>query len=760
MAETILDRLNLMFGNKPVSNLPRSGRDIDFARRLYPQPGISDAISGSGLGAYISGEKGYPKPKPMTSQPDTIAGEIGKGIYNIGIGPGLEALRLITAAPNEIPALGSAIGRSLALPSRGAYNQELTGIAKALASQRGQDEGSRSRALAMQKAMLAGDDPRANRPAFVGGPTYQQIPTSAEADAGLNAEIKRLQELSQVAEDQDMGLSVGSDTDVALGRAGLVPSDPTVGDGYTGIGALPFGEYQDVDPATQAVPGDEQLTSRIKGIISDDATVSGVGAEEGDGTTTEQSSGLGSTDDLQFLGEEQKGADTGEGTTSDAEQGAGQSATKSDLYAGLLKESLDSYNMLLDNAPSEAKSMQEYKDEFSKATGIDISGDPDNKAAMVAFGTALMQNKAGKGFNVGNLLSETGKAGEKALPLIQEARKEARQAQIAAGKYALDATKEATSLRTKSLDEARKYLIGRRDRVLDQQRARIEAIEDFDKKKIAEQELETLKYGYDLNLEVIKAEAELNEDNFKVGNVKDLTPLDNKPNLKLTLGIKEKNGRPVYLYPAEQATGLGSALADVRDGMNGLDSLRAKIIQAQEDSPGAGISGQKLKELVTGFTESLGYKFNEVPQFDKEGNYLGVKTEDRPITEANAIRDRLVAQFKRFLTQETGNGISNIDIQKIDKLLGSINFGTAPQDALNRLEEAKQIFISAESKVNETLKLLDNEDRYQTPEEYELTRRAVTNAINNSYYSKFGKPQDAFNFTTDSDGVMTFDLTQ
>jgi len=759
MAETILDRLNLMFGNKLVSNLPRSGRDIDFARRLYPQPGISDAISGSGLGAYISGEKGYPKPKPMTSQPDTIAGEIGKGIYNIGIGPGLEALRLITAAPNEIPALGSAIGRSLALPSRGAYNQELTGIAKALASQRGQDEGSRSRALAMQKAMLAGDDPRANRPAFVGGPTYQQIPTSAEADAGLNAEIKRLQELSQIAEDQDMG-SVGSDTDVALGRAGLVPSDPTLGDGYTGIVASPFGEYQDVDPATQAVPGDEQLTSRIKDIISDDATVSGVGAEEGDGTTTEQSSGLGSTDDLQFLGEEQKGADTGEGTTSDAEQGAGQSATKSDLYAGLLKESLDSYNMLLDNAPSEAKSMQEYKDEFSKATGIDISGDPDNKAAMVAFGTALMQNKAGKGFNVGNLLSETGKAGEKALPLIQEARKEARQAQIAAGKYALDATKEATSLRTKSLDEARKYLIGRRDRVLDQQRARIEAIEDFDKKKIAQQELETLKYGYDLNLEVIKAEAELNEDNFKVGNVKDLTPLDNKPNLKLTLGIKEKNGRPVYLYPAEQATGIGSALADVRDGLNGMNDLESRIIAAAQAGQGkGGISGQKLYEIYQGFTGSLGYDVGLVPQFDDKGNYTGDK-KVRPIAEADAIRDRIISQFKRFLTQETGNGISNVDIQKIDKLLGGINFGTDPQDALNRIREAKQIFISAESKINESLKLLDNKDRYQTPEEYELTRRAVTNAINNSYYSKFGKPQDAFNFTTDSDGVMTFDLTQ
>ena len=73
---------------------------------------------------------------------------------------------------------------------------------------------------------------------------------------------------------------------------------------------------------------------------------------------------------------------------------------------------------MIGNAPSAAKTIEEYKQEFSEATGIDISGQPDNSAALTAFGLALMQNKAGKGFNVGKLLSETGKAGEKALPLM------------------------------------------------------------------------------------------------------------------------------------------------------------------------------------------------------------------------------------------------------------------------------------------------------------------------------------------------------
>jgi hypothetical protein len=50
----------------------------------------------------------------------------------------------------------------------------------------------------------------------------------------------------------------------------------------------------------------------------------------------------------------------------------------------------------------------------------------------------MMQNRAGKGFNVGRMLSSVGEAGEKALPALTKAKAEARANQVAAGKYALD----------------------------------------------------------------------------------------------------------------------------------------------------------------------------------------------------------------------------------------------------------------------------------------------------------------------------------
>lgn len=85
---------------------------------------------------------------------------------------------------------------------------------------------------------------------------------------------------------------------------------------------------------------------------------------------------------------------------------------------------------------------KEYMKEFADATGLDVSGEPDNRAALMAFGLALMQNKAGKGFDVGAMLSSVGEAGEKALPSLQKARENAKAIRAKAGEYALGRKKE------------------------------------------------------------------------------------------------------------------------------------------------------------------------------------------------------------------------------------------------------------------------------------------------------------------------------
>ena len=83
------------------------------------------------------------------------------------------------------------------------------------------------------------------------------------------------------------------------------------------------------------------------------------------------------------------------------------------------------------------RTIEEYKKVFSEATGIDTSGEVDKSDALMAFGLALMQNKAGKGFNVGKMLQSVGSAGDKAMPALQKAKERARQGALAGGKYAL-----------------------------------------------------------------------------------------------------------------------------------------------------------------------------------------------------------------------------------------------------------------------------------------------------------------------------------
>ncbi len=86
-----------------------------------------------------------------------------------------------------------------------------------------------------------------------------------------------------------------------------------------------------------------------------------------------------------------------------------------------------------------ARDLDFYKKEFAKATGVDISGKPDKSNFLMALGLGLMQNRAGKGFNVGKILGAVGESAEKAMPKLIAAQKEAKANMIAAGKYAIQA---------------------------------------------------------------------------------------------------------------------------------------------------------------------------------------------------------------------------------------------------------------------------------------------------------------------------------
>jgi len=114
-------------------------------------------------------------------------------------------------------------------------------------------------------------------------------------------------------------------------------------------------------------------------------------------------------------------------------------ATQEQTDAGFMAAMDDFFESARGAGPEvpEERTIEQYKKAFSEATGIDTSGAVDKKDALMAFGLALMQNKAGKGFNVGKMLTATGEAGEKAMPELRRAKNLAREGALAGGKYAL-----------------------------------------------------------------------------------------------------------------------------------------------------------------------------------------------------------------------------------------------------------------------------------------------------------------------------------
>jgi len=413
---------------------------------------------------------------------------------------------------------------------------------------------------------------------------------------------------------------------------------------------------------------------------------------------------------------------------------APQDDVKTDPLEDAFSNAMKAYNEALTGEVSD-ESIDKYKEQFAKATGVDVSGKVDKSRALQAFGLALMQNQAGKGFNVSKLLTSLGEAGEKAEPAMEKARAEARAGQLAGGKFGLE---QAMADRTSAISAKKDQVTKAYDRIVKRQ----EDLQEVNLKNLdyAQQRLlESEKHANNIivkELEMrIEDSSKLKENKFKTTD-KTSIPTGIQ-GLDIFMTTSENDGRSLIVNPDAQVGAFGSALADVVEGENSLDQISSLIDEASR-TPG-GINVQKLSEIAQGVAGSFGYNFNEVAIFDDDGKITGYETKDKPLRTAEAIRDRVVSQFKRFLTQETGNGISNVDIQQVLTILGKIDFLTDPQDAIKRIEEAKKIFTNKKDKITNVLEKFGDERYYLNTNTFNNTQNLLNNAINQAYKFDFGQ---------------------
>ena len=452
----------------------------------------------------------------------------------------------------------------------------------------------------------------------------------------------------------------------------------------------------------------------------------GIEAAIGDGNIDEDA--LIATQKLNEAADE-KARDAVLAAEDDAEANAGQDLpvnaeekkknAQQSLFASAMKDFNETYSGGT-TKDSSRKSIDDYKKDFAEATGIDISGEPDNKLALMSLGLSLMQNRAGKGFNVSNILTSVGQAGQDALPLFEKAKADARAGQVASGKYALQETKADKNAVKAANTERAKYLRGRRDVILDRMAA-----------TSTDQQKAYTKFKYDEAIEFLKQ----GKKSDKYSQIKTRKLIQGNDVLKVDIGYQGTT--PMYANPTDNVRSIVGERKKIYRSLGRIDKLSGIIKDMYNDSAKGigGTAGQIVFDKAISGLSAIG--ITDAKAWFGE---RGVSKE----SEAKTILNLLVQENKRFILKESGNGVSNLDKQDLDKAFGKIKWGNNLQENLNNLVQIKSLFDAPLSTLDSTLDgFISEKDKYQSTDIYNETLDIINSGLKDSFEIKSGSGNNA-----------------
>ena len=428
----------------------------------------------------------------------------------------------------------------------------------------------------------------------------------------------------------------------------------------------------------------------------------------------------------------------------------------------LFTTAMDEQKQLFGDLESDVgtKTIEDYKADFQKATGIDVSGEPDNKMALMSLGLSLMQNKAGKGFDLSKILTSVGEAGEAAMPAFQKAKDDARAGQIAAGKFALQQTQADEKTKLALAKEKRLALSALSKEFRTKAENRFLKKEDHLNQMEQKELTETIK----LRAAQIKAGAKGNE---LAGKGFEVEPIDGQKQLTYRKALKKNaTGRSVSVFTTF-AGDIGRFknadfnISRARARLGGLKEIVSKFVP----SAGSGTIpivkrvGDELKNYAVAFgidPKSL-FQNSKVVGIDKDGNIKKKSVNVSDTDLAQSIRDSLILEYKKFLTQETGNGISNKDVEALREAIGKIDILGNPAAAISRIEEIDGIFQKTQDQIGNVFTSFRDKDNYMTTEQYEKAMSILDGSEDNKVY-KFGKSGKSFNVRVGKGGRMIYSL--
>jgi hypothetical protein len=318
------------------------------------------------------------------------------------------------------------------------------------------------------------------------------------------------------------------------------------------------------------------------------------------------------------------------------------------------------------------KTFDEYINEFGEATGLDVSGEADTKQALMSFGLALMQNRAGKGFNISNILKATGEAGEAAMPDFRKAVSEAKAIRAKAGAYALS-KKESDQ---KEAMNRRSYVVipkagGLANSIL-QNTGRFARLNSY--------ELNGLMNNADFNEQFEVIDSAVYTDMTKsliTAQSKKKTYLESPKSVALYDGADFKldifygNPNTGGDVKPKLATNPAVAIAELQRMQKGLqrgEEKFGKIAQllAQTDIT---IPNQ-LESTVTQIARNFGIKAPD--------------STTTPIKQLQNLLKEIGARNAAAILGETGKTLSDNDRKLVDDIIGKIDFSSGDKDELVR----------------------------------------------------------------------------
>jgi len=401
-------------------------------------------------------------------------------------------------------------------------------------------------------------------------------------------------------------------------------------------------------------------------------------------------------------------------------------AAQQQLFADAMKDIEDMYGDGTETGKT--KTIDDYKADFAKATGIDISGEPDNRAALMALGLSLMQNRAGKGFNLSNILGEVGRAGQQALPKFEAARKEARAGQIAAGKYALQEQKA---------DQKAALALAKEKRA-----ALAEVSKEF-RDYSNKQQLEYLKHRNNMEIKLLENDIKPIDAKGKVTT----QTLEGNNFLKVDTAFVTGSRNRVFLAPVQQAEKHANQYVNVLEARNSIDKVKSILVDVGKanDSTATAL----LKDRLLSVLKPLGIGDTDYSKGVADIIDAGTTPEQK----ISAIQDRLISQYKKFLTKETGNGVSEGDIKRLKQLIGEIKVGQPLAENLNRLDQLSQIFAAPQRAIESQFNAFSKRENYRNDDEYNKTMAILNKAIRTG-------TENTYNLNVSEDGVINIDLTK